>query len=612
MKIFLGIINKKKAIDPYTLDKINITASHILPCTPGKYTSEIWQSPSKRIILCSFTNQPLVECSTNLWSAGGNALTFTGYINGQLNRLSYILLKRCWDESARKRVARSVTGQYSACFVDGDKDIITVWNNVTRIEPVYWAESSEFIVVSTRALLAHLLCENRDVPNYEILNLGYFINRGYYSCEYTPFKGVNILSPNSILKINSQGVKVEPLVDLEEEEGLMKPDDGFYDEITETFVDSLLPIKKHNVEIDADLTGGKDSRLIAAGLKYINADFHASTSGFLEHPDVVVAGMVANALNIPHNVNIPAVSKTGPEEYLTYDISKRARDVLFVTEGMVSAYENIKRLTDFSPNTVKVGGNGGEILRGGYGRRMKTYDTKHIKDFFFKEFLPHSVFINNEPLKAYKDDLYSWIDAQPNWLSPGDIATKYYLYYNFGRLSASARSGTTTSIYLYQPFFDSGLVTMAEQIHYDYKANEELVYNMLKRLAPELIDIPFYKQRWRFESNRPKPGEEDLWQRRTPITGVSNTKSTFNWRNTCLSDMKDVFYDQIFNSSSSEGLFQIVKREAVKQLFDSPPQLDSILASDLLWNLYSVSVLLSNEWLNDTGGSNIVKVKVPV
>lgn len=612
MKTFLGIINKNKKIDPCTLDKINFIASRTLSCAPGKYTTEVWQSPSKRIVLCSFTNEPLIECRTNLWSTGSNAITITGYVNGQLNRLSYVLLNKCRDESTRERVARSASGLYSACFVDGDKDIITVWNTVTRIEPVYWAESNEFIVVSTRALLVHLLCENRDVPNYEILNLGYFINRGYYSCEYTPFKGVNILGPNFILEISSQGAKVLPPVDLEEEEAFKKPDEEFYDEITGAFIQSLLPIKKHNVQINADLTGGKDSRLIAAGLKYINADFLASTSGFPEHPDVVVAGMVANALNIPHNVNLPVVSKTGSEEYLTYDISKRARDVLFVTEGMVSAYENIKRSIRFSPNTVKVGGNGGELLRGGYGRKMKDYDAKHIKEFFFKEFLPHSAFINNESLKIYTEDLYSWIDAQPQSLSPGDIATKYFLYYNFGRLSASARAGTTTSLYLYQPFFDSRLVNMAEQIHYDYKANEELVYNMLKRLAPELIDIPFYKQRWRFESNGPKPNEEDLWKRRTPLTGVSNTKSTFNWRNTCLSDMKDVFYDQIFNSSSSEGLFQIIKREAVKKLFDSPAQLDNILASDLLWNLYSASVLLSNDWLNDTGGSKIVKVKVPV
>lgn len=613
MKTLLAVINKKNKIKPYMLDKINSIASRILPCVPGKYKSEIWQSPSEKIVLYSFTNERLTECGTNLWSAGGNSFTMAGYINCELEKFSDILLNKCRDESAREKVVHSTSGLYSACFVDGSKDIITVWNTVTRIEPVYWTENSEFIAVSNRALLAHLLCEDRETPNYEIINFGYFMNRGFYSCEYTPFKGVNILGPNFTLKVNSQGVKVQHSDSSEEEKAPRIPDARFCDEITSAFIDSLLPIKKHNVRIKADLTGGKDSRLIAAGLKYINANFETSTTGFLEHPDVVVAGMVAKALNIHHAVNIPEVSKNEPQEYLTCDIAERTRDTLFVSEGMISAYENIMRRNYFSSDVVKIGGNGGELLRGGYGRWMRNYDAKHIKEAFVKYFLPYSVFINNDPLKIYEEDLNHWIDAQPSWLSPGDFTTRYYMHYSFGRWSASARAGDTTGFYLYQPFFDSRLAEMAQEVHYDYKVSEQLIYNMLKRIAPELIDIPFSNQRWNFESDGPKPGEEDLWKRRTPITGTSNIKSSFNWRYTCLSDMKDVFYDQIFNSQSTEALFQIVKKEAVKQLFDSSERPDKRLEIDLfLWNLYSASVLLSNEWLNNTGSSKVVKVKIPV
>lgn len=65
--------------------------------------------------------------------------------------------------------------------------------------------------------------------------------------------------------------------------------------------------------------------------------------------------------------------------------------------------------------------------------------------------------------------------------------------------------------------------------------------------------------------------------------------------------------------SAYQDLFQIVKQDKVKKLFDSPPPLDNSLEIDrFLWNLYSASVLLSNDWLNDTGSSKIAKIKVPV
>lgn len=612
MKTFLAIISKQNEIAPYTLDKINIVASRSLACVPGDYTMESWKSPSNRVILCTFYNEPLLDVNCSLWSTETSAFTIAGYINSNLDKLSDTMLNKCPDESARQRAISNTNGLYSACFADGDEDNITVWNTITRIEPVYWTENDKYIIVSNKALLAHLLSEGSRTPKYDIINLGYFTNNGYYNGECTPYKGIKVLTPNSMLKISPMGAKVQVLSSLDEEELLIEPDNVFYDELTAAFIETFLPLRKHKAEIYVDLTGGRDSRLIAAALKYINIDFKAFTNGFPEHPDVVIADRVAHALNATHSVNVPQTQKDGLEEYLTVDILKRTRDTLFITDGMLSLYEHMKRCSQFLSNIINVKGNGGEVLRGGFASSTKNYDIKNIKELCFRKFFYYAAFLCDEAKRTCMDSLNNWIDAQPRWFSSADFGAQYFLDYDNGRWSATERAGTASWNYLYQPFFDNKLIEMVQRVRCNYLIDEKLVYNLLKRLAPELVDVPFDNSRWRFEANGPRAGEEALWEKRAPLKGVLNTRSAFNWRCTCLSDMKDVFYEQIFNSKVAEDIFEVVKRESVLRLFDSSRKPCGISGIDgFLWNLYSTSVLLSNEWLNDFGNSKIVKIKVP-
>jgi asparagine synthase (glutamine-hydrolysing) len=57
--------------------------------------------------------------------------------------------------------------------------------------------------------------------------------------------------------------------------------------------------------VELSLTGGKDSRLVAAALTAARVPFRARTHGFADHPDGVVAGLIAGRLGVEHTVTRP-------------------------------------------------------------------------------------------------------------------------------------------------------------------------------------------------------------------------------------------------------------------------------------------------------------------
>jgi hypothetical protein len=99
--------------------------------------------------------------------------------------------------------------------------------------------------------------------------------------------------------------------------------------------------------------------------------FRARTHGFANHPDVVIAGMIAGRLGVEHTVAEPRP----PGTLDGADVLGRLRSAVLVTDGMLSAFENVGSGVRPAPkdparadDPVQAGGHGGELLRGGYAQ----------------------------------------------------------------------------------------------------------------------------------------------------------------------------------------------------------------------------------------------------
>lgn len=562
-----------------------------------------WHSSTNKIAIHEWSN----EQEANFWSNNGQAMALSGYTNNSEEALMQKLFNVS-ESNEHSQIVSNTGGLYSLIYANNNQNRMQGWNTITRVEPLYYAENNQYIFISNRALLVHLMAINDLKPQYELKHFGAFLNTGFFNNEHTPYQGVSVVPPNSTIIASESGIDIRSLNKFEDETDLNVINEQFYDELVEVLIESFKPIEKHPIKLESGLTGGKDSRIITAVLKHMNANFKSYTSGFEEHPDVIVARKIALKLNIEHSVHTPKTS-SNVQSSVTQDILGKTKDVLFSTDGMLSGYENVPKNQLFNEQKIILGGHGGEHLRGGYNRFVTKHNEEGVHKLFNQILNPFESLINLDIEQTYLSHLQNWESLKANE-DPVDVLAKYFVYYRSGRWSSVARSGYTHNNYVYQPFFESNLNKMLLKIPARSLINEEVIYNIVKRLAPDLLDIPFAADRWKFEAKGPVDGNDKRWKERAPITAAKNSKGSFNWRRTTLTDLKSAMAEEIF-SKKSERLFDIVNKDEVELLFTTDKYSSNREIDMFTWNLYSTSVLLSNKWLDKSHQEKIVETDLP-
>lgn len=599
MQTYAAVISKKEKIS----NEVATLAQDIMSLTSfgkDKFNFSSWKSENELVHLYHWTNEP----RKFLWKNGHRVVAMSGYISEQEDDFISKLLAQSNIEKQFNMV-EEISGLYTLLMLDSLKMEVHYWNTITRVEQAYYAETEDHFVIGNRALIVHLLALQTLEPKYNVNRMASFLSTSYYNDDYTPYENVNILPPDSILSIKHTTLKINPRKQIEVvTENL---NEQFYDDLVDAFIKSFTPLKKHDIKLNSGLTGGKDSRLIVAALKYIDANFKTHTTGFDEHPDVIIAKRIAKQLNIEHEVNRP---KTDSQDatYMTQDILGRTINMLRSSDGMLSAYENVPAIANFNPNVVTLGGNGGEHLRGGFNRNVNKHNVEGYEQLLFNKLSPFKDYINPDVYKYYHEHLQYWFN-QSNEHNPVDLMQKYYIFYRSGKWSSAARLGYTSSNYLYQPFFDQKLNRNILQIPAEKLLNDEIIYNILLRLNPQLVDVPFFADRWKFESKQPIDGDLKQWKRRAPLLTKQHTKSSFNWRRTTLKDMNEAMYEEIF-STRNRAVLDLIQVDNVKKLFETG-QSNNREIDLFIWNLYTTAITLSNDWLSKGERSREVKIQLP-
>lgn len=527
-------------------------------------------------------------------------------LSGYLSDEEVSIFKGLVNSKNRDALVSELGGVFSLALYDTINNVFTAWNNITRVESIYWYETEEKIVVGTKAILVHLLGTGLDKPTYDIESLTSFLSNGFYCDNNTPFKGVKVLDANSKIVVSNEKTSISLIDDFFSRLYTEEPNHAFYDQITEDFLYSFKVLKKHNIQYTMGLTGGKDSRLIIAALNEMGLDVITHTNGYDDTPDVVVAKEIAGFLGIPHKTNHPSTSNN---PYINVDLHSRAINTIKNSEGMLYAYENLAGIqTDFNNLKVDLGGQGGELLRGGYAKNANISSKTHLLHFLKTRFGKYPDLIKSEMIAHQYEFFTSYIEKQ-GMDDANDILNKFYLDFRCGRWSAAARGAYTMGSFSYAPFFDSKLVRKASLLKTKYGANEELIYNILLRIKPELIHLSFANDRWAFEKDTPYSRYDvENWMKRQPI--YAKTKmGRFNWRKNVLQNLKDEFYQVIFTDENSP-LFDVVDKEKLKNIFDSPNE-NGGKYDDILWSAYTISYLLSNKWYGNVEEKPKSKIEVP-
>jgi hypothetical protein len=491
--------------------------------------------------------------------------------------------------------------QADGIFLDFSLDpverAVTVSNCVTRLEPAYWVHSQECTLIGNRALLLNLLTHTDRTPSYDLDALASLVCLGWFADESTPFQNVQVLPANTVLRATPGQRPILRELDDSLAVGIGRElgDTPDYREMANALLDACLPLRTSSPT--AALTGGKDSRLIVAALKAAGVEFTATTAGFPDDPDVLVAVQVAKALGIPHRVSQPKTRVSNHRRVIEVDPLGRTASALRVSDGMLSGYENLPRPGPYDAR-VSIGGHGGEILRGGYAKNVATHDYSGVMQFWRNTLYgPGGELLTPSVRSSYTDRLGGWLVRQSGHLAPIDLLDRYYLEFRCGRWSAAARAAYTLRRRLLQPLFDNRLIKLAQRIQCERRYEDRVIHGILSQLAPTLVDIPFAQDKWKFAPAGDMSGFAGGRSGRASPTGPS----AFNWR--LDSSLAPVLAGRVLEAPSL--LFDVVDRRRIDRVF-AEESWDPRLA----WNLYSLAVLLSNDWLHEPTGRN-VQIEVP-
>jgi asparagine synthetase B (glutamine-hydrolysing) len=458
--------------------------------------------------------------------------------------------------------------------------------SVTRVDPVYVAEVPGGLILADRATWAAWTAGRLD--DHDPLHLCALLNPGFPLGTATPFGGVSALPPSTILhvlngtvtKTASPTAAGSPAARSPAARSPVSPGESSLvagaRAVAAALAEAVAPLRDAGQPVQLSLTGGKDSRLIAAALVAAGVRVQARTHGFAGHPDVEVAAQIAARLGIEHTVTAPAT----PGQQI--DVAARIRATVLVADGMLSAFENVGRPDPAPSSVVTAGGHGGELLRGGYAETAaaRTADglaaparrAARAAELLRRLTTKHAGLLRRGPRASYLASLAPWTSALAR--GPLQALDDFYLMNRAGRWSAAARQAYLIRESLVQPLFDDRVVLAARAVPLASRVNGDLSRAALAELCPALTDVPLAG----------KSAAKDT---------AGTAGATFDWRRQYGTEISSFLRDYILDLGTSGGLFDVVSRPAAERLL-TPPHTDRAT----VWVLATLACLVSADYRN--------------
>ncbi len=481
------------------------------------------------------------------------------------------------------RVAASHAGTIWAEPGAGDAATVCARTGLARIDPVYLAETSGAVVVCDRACWA--AAATGRLGDHDPVLVGAFLSLGYPVGAATPFRGVRAVSGDRALRVTG-GRLVMSRAHHEEADGDRREGTGQgAARVATALVEAVRPLGEAAAPVELSLTGGKDSRLIAVALTAAGVPFRARTHGFASHPDVVIAGMIAGRLGVEHAVTEPRPPGT-PDEA---DVLSRLRSAVLVSDGMLSAFENVGAGARSAPRDpqqagqpMQVGGHGGELLRGGYAqaawRTPAALGAARAAELFRRMTTRRLSLLRPAPAGAYLARLAPSAAALVR--GPLPALDDFYLVNRAGRWSAAARQAYLLRSALAQPLFADRVVRAARTVPLRHRMSDRLHRDVLALLGPELAGLPLAGTPWHGEP-------------RTAANVLRAPAALGDWRRDYGEGMAKFLRGYVLDHGGASPMFGIVRRRAAERALNSP-QADV----HAVWALATLAALLSGDWLN--------------
>lgn len=410
-------------------------------------------------------------------------------------------------------------GSYAICTWDHQTESVLFATAPTQSPSLFYTEGPEGFAIGSRGgPLLNLVGKRSEL---DPIQASLYISWGYLIGDGSLYKGVYRLKSRSVVDLTSKEIKVNRYQELVD---LIRHPEGKLDKntIMKKAKNKFLSRVKRQLDLSENpipnITGGRDSRLIASAAKAVGYQGDLVTLGSKKNQNAKIGKKVAQRLNLNHALRYPkrkdqpiqqkeniVIVKKGnsPNANKVKRMAKNKERLLLwakVNEGL-ETYRHAQGYRDYfhgkiaSPYYNQIfHGLGGEVHRGAtYHLGKIVNDLKNInhsvatwtiKPLHLRK---EAVVSLEKSLKEIDQTIKTINGTKENWL---DLFywQKRMLHWGQDMMSVKSMSG-----YHWTPLFDGDLIRLTTALDPDFKSSEEFVEKLTQSIAPELKDLPYDK-----------------------------------------------------------------------------------------------------------------------
>jgi len=424
------------------------------------------------------------------------------------------------------------------------------------MEQVYYSQSGDTWIFSNNAAVVARIF---GLSAFDPLGVSLALSMDWAGGDRTLIQGVRVLPGGQIWRFSGlEPPAVETYFSIRETAKCPNSLGSALSQELHEFGRMLSRLHKDFGELLCPLTGGRDSRVLAAILHHVRAPAHYFTSGPKASPDVAIAGQIADVLMLPHDV----ICISDEEIVSLWDVL--ARRLIEHTDGMVSLWQ-LADVYYHRPHTqhlrLSVTGVGGEIARGFYSDAQfncSECSPKAVRDYLSRTILYQGALVCPEVIAMTKQYIAAFVaECNEAGIMGVNVPDVFYAEERVRRWGGSnarknAVLGDRFSIFCTRPF-----VSLAFRLTPDLRLSETLHRTILAEFAPMLLEIPF--------------DDGQIWGGGTGAP-VTSTTSVVNHQALWFRALQDRLREMVLDIAAGSQIWDFISRSNVEQALSGTPE----------------------------------------
>jgi len=393
-------------------------------------------------------------------------------------------------EELGKDFVKQLNGTFAIVIYDSKQRKLLAVNDRYGLRPLYYATDTNRLLIASEVKALLQIEPNSQLNDEAIAD---WFSFGKLLGNKTFFKNINVLSPASILEYRDGKLNIEKYWDFEFDQVTNISEDELVDGLASAFRKSVARRLTGNHRYGLALSGGLDSRAIAAAMGDSASQLTAFTFGVRGCDEVRIAHTIAQKLGMEHHI-----IELNPDELPLY-----FKDVVYLTDGMdyigVSflplAYGEYRKHID-----VLLNGLEGDVLLGEYFLGSNLLQAKSEEEIAQALYCSTCTFPESMRLNLLKPAYYSRIEGMPlNSLKselqqtrgnhPGNRATHFAIRSIIWRTDLMGCVIGRNKVEEAYPFFDNDFIDWLPRIPLDLRLNYHIYRQFLKKLSPPLARV---------------------------------------------------------------------------------------------------------------------------